>query len=129
MRIPTSDFADKSKGLLCENGVIRMREIFGESVEIAPLLVKQAYLHFSGTDAADFLDRYVPALLKADHAAYVEAAKAEYRAACRQADADLIRSGDVAAYDQARALAFGRYRGRRYGALEGAFAPRPTPSC
>lgn len=129
MRIQTSEFADKSKGLLCENGALRMREIFGESVELSPMLVRQAYLHFSGTDAADFLDRFVPALLKDSHAAYVAECKAEYRAALRQADADLIRTGDVAAYDQARALAFGRYRGRRYGALEGAFSPRPAPSC
>jgi hypothetical protein len=110
----------------CE-GVEWIREHFGDPVAVTQEFIRHAFLHYRGIGVCGFLDKHVPAALQAEHLAYVNEAKAEFRDSVTLAENALALSGDVAAYDQAIAQAFCRHRGKRYGALEGAFTTRFDP--
>lgn len=104
-----------------------IRHEFGDPVEIDQRLIRMAFLNYRGVGVCNVLDKYVPEHLKAQHAEFLAKAQIEYRDDTRRAENDLVATGDVAAYDQAIAIAFCRYRGKRFGALEGAFTPRFDP--
>ena len=130
VKVPLEAFDVINKCLLMPRGcedIDWIRKHFGDPVEITQSFIRHAYLLYRGIGVCSLLDRHVPAHLRDEHAAFVKEAKAKYREGIRQADSDLVRTGDVAAYDQAVAIAFLRHRGERFGALEGAFTPRFDP--
>jgi hypothetical protein len=130
VRVPFSEFEAINNCLMRPTGCERVdwvREEFGDPVEITQRFIREAFRRYRGEGPCSLLDRHVPAAIRAEHLAYVQAAKAEYRDAMVRAENALVETGDVAAFDQAVALAFCRFRGRRYGALEGAFTSRFDP--
>lgn len=130
VEIPFSEFDAENKCLLMRDGcedIEWVRKDFGDPVAVSQDFVRRAFLHYRGVGVCNVLDKHVPAHLQGQHAEFLAQAQADYRDDIRRAENALVENGDVGAYDQAIAIAFCRYRGKRYGALEGAFATRFDP--
>lgn len=128
--VPFEAFDTENKCMLLREGcedISWIREQFGDPVPITQEFIRTAYLRYRGVGICYMLDKYVPEALAAEHAEFVKAAHAEYRDEMRRVEADLVSTGDEAAYEQALSIAFLRYRGKRFGALEGAFTPSFLP--